>query len=180
MPIRAMPLRTSLLATVLVLVAAYAAYPYVTLLRLGWAIHTGDTATLEALVDWPSVREGISEDMADLVIDTPASAAQASNKLPPFGASFMHGIASNMIAARVSPATLVSSGQLWVEPVAADGTLAKLHWAFFDTPNQFTVSFQAPGEDHPITLRLRLRDGAWRVMRAWLPADLLTRAKSRT
>ena len=172
--------RTPLLATVLALAAAYAAYPYVTLVRLGLAIYNGDMATLETLVDWPSVREGITEDICDQVIDTPVPSEIASNALPPFGASFVHGIAINTIAARISPATLVSAAQPWVVPLAPDSERGTLGWAFFATLSRFTVQFLPPGAAEPVTLRLRLRDGAWKVTRAWLPTEMLVRAKSQT
>jgi hypothetical protein len=48
--------RWPLLATVLSLGVTYAAYPYVTLYRLGSAIQGADAATLESLVNWAAVR----------------------------------------------------------------------------------------------------------------------------
>ena len=63
--------RWPLLATLLGRWSGYAAYPYVTLYRLGSAIKGADAATLESLVNWPAVREGIKEDVCDLVVDEP-------------------------------------------------------------------------------------------------------------
>ena len=68
--------RWSLVAMVLSLGVAYVAYPYVTLYRLGSAIQVADAATLESLVDWPAVREGIKEDVCDLVADEPGPATR--------------------------------------------------------------------------------------------------------
>ncbi len=85
--------RFPVLAMVLSVGVAYVAYPYITLYRLGEAIRGADAATLETLVDWPSVREGIKEDICDLVVDD--GETQRGAKLPPFGASFMRGIASS-------------------------------------------------------------------------------------
>src|SRR5690348_15580797 len=87
----------------LTIAAAYAVYPYVTLYRLGEAIRHGDQASLQAMVDWPAVREGIKEDICDFVIEDPPE-AKHGNKLPPFGAGFMRGIAMNAVDTSVTPA----------------------------------------------------------------------------
>ena len=93
--------RWPLLATVLSLGIAYVAYPYVALYRLGSAIRSADAATLEVLVDWPAVREGIKEDVCDLAAEN--SNPKATADLPPFGASFVRGIASSSIDQKVTP-----------------------------------------------------------------------------
>ena len=72
---------------------SYAAYPYVTICRLGLALRAGDAAALQALVDWPSVREGLKEDICDLALDEPGD----GTGLRPFGASFIRGIATSAI-----------------------------------------------------------------------------------
>ena len=74
--------RWPLLATMLSVGVAYAAFPYVTLYRLGSAIHGADAATLESLVDWPAVREGIKEDVCDLSADDPGP-TKAGTELAP-------------------------------------------------------------------------------------------------
>src|SRR3978361_712099 len=96
------------------LAVAYVAYPYVTLYRLGSAIKGADAATLESLVNWPAVREGIKEDVCDLVIDLPAQQPEARGQktvggLPPFGSSFMRGIASSAIDQAVTPQALLAA-----------------------------------------------------------------------
>src|ERR1700733_6112727 len=82
------------LAALLAVGVTYGAYPYVTLYRLSHAIHSGDATTLQALVDWPAVREGIKEDICDSVADEPDVTAH-DGKLPAFGASFVRGVAAN-------------------------------------------------------------------------------------
>jgi hypothetical protein len=152
---------------------SYIAYPYITLFRLGTAIRDGDAATLQTLIDWPAVREGIKEDICDEVLDEPASTASAGT-LPPFGASFVRGIASNSIDHAVTPEALVAA--VGTQPVPAkSGPGADVHvnWAFFDDLTDFSVSLSAPGQREPIRLQMTLRDGAWQVRRVWLPAELL-------
>ena len=62
---------------------------------------------IDVLAD-SSVREGIKEDICDSVFDQPS---QASGKLPPFGAGFVRGIASNAIDSAVTPEALASAAQ---------------------------------------------------------------------
>jgi hypothetical protein len=160
----------------LAIAVAYGVYPYVTLYRLGEAIRHGDASTLQSMVDWPAVREGIKEDICDLVIDQP-SEAKHGGKLPPFGAGFVRGIAANAIDSRVTPETLAAVAQ---QPSASKGASVDVSWAFFAGPSAFVVDLSAPGQSTPIRLQMDLRDGTWQVTRVWLPADLLTQANSNT
>lgn len=179
-----------MLATLMALGLSYAASPYITLYRIGAAIRGHDRATLEALVDWHHVREGIKEDICDLVIDDPAprtAAARDPAALPPFGASFIHGIASTAIDRAVTPQALlaVPSGAAarparasspMAQPIAA----ARLGWAFFDSPTVFSVDLHADGQAQPVRLRMVLHHGTWQVDRVWLPAALLSDRGDRT
>ena len=168
-----MRVRRPVLAALLAVGTAYVAYPYVTLYRLGEAIRQGDAASLQAMVDWPSVREGIKEDICDLVLDDPAAVRQSGTGLPPFGASFVRGIASNSIDRAVTAEALVAAASTSQRPVSRTGADVHVNWAFFEDPTQFTVSITAQGQTDPIRLQMQLRSGEWRVRRVWLPADLL-------
>jgi hypothetical protein len=173
--------RWPLLATVLSVGVAYVAYPYVTLYRLGSAIKGADAATLESLVDWPAVREGIKEDVCDLGSDDPGPKAGA--ELPPFGASFIRGITSSSIDKTVTPQALLAAATSNVAtnaapanrpPSSQQGADVHVNWAFFDSPTTFLVSLQARGQAEPIKLEMDLWHGEWRVQRVWLPAELLS------
>jgi hypothetical protein len=170
-----MRVRWPLLATVLGFSVAYFAYPYVTLYRLGSAIKGADAATLESLVDWPAVREGIKEDVCDLTADEPG-AAKTGAELPAFGASFIRGITSNSIDKAVTPQALLAAATVPAStaPEPPRGADVHVNWAFFDNPTTFLVSLQAHGQAEPIKLEMDLRHGKWQVMRVWLPAELLT------
>jgi hypothetical protein len=178
-----MRMRWPVLACVATVGLSYAGYPYLTLFRLGDAIRQGDATTLQRLVDWPAVREGIKEDICDDVADdppagAPRAAAQAA-ALPPFGASFVRGIAANSIDRAVTPEALVAAVSTPAHPAAATtGADVHVNWAFFDGPAAFSVSLSAPGQVAPIRLEMRLRHGEWRVRRVWLPPELL-RANAR-
>ncbi|HEX3994533.1 MAG TPA: DUF2939 domain-containing protein [Acetobacteraceae bacterium] len=169
--------RWPLLATVLSLGVAYVAYPYLALYRLGSAVKSADAATLEALVDWPAVREGIKEDVCDLAAENSSPTAGAN--LPPFGASFVRGITSASIDQTVTPQALLAVAASEPAHPTPRGADIHINWAFFDSPTTFMVSLQSPGQADPIKLEMDLRHGAWRVYRVWLPADLLE-ARART
>ena len=169
--------RWPLLATVLSVGVAYVAYPYVTLYRLGSAIQAADAGTLESLVDWPAVREGIKEDVCDLGTDDP-SPAKAGGALPPFGASFVRGIATSSIDKAVTPQALLAAATSTQPanppPQHPRGAEVHVNWAFFNSPTTFLISLQARGQSEPIKLEMDLRNGEWQVMRVWLPAELLS------
>jgi hypothetical protein len=163
-----------LVATILGVAIAYTAYPYVTLYRLGSAIQRADAATLESLVDWPAVREGIKEDVCDLAAENPLP--KSGNTLPPFGASFIRGIASNAIDQAVTPQALLaatSAPTLPAKNTSPRGADVHVGWAFFDSLTTFTINLHAPGQVEPVKLEMDLQNGEWRVQRVWLPADLL-------
>jgi len=169
------------LTVVLIAGVAYGASPYVTLYYLGEAIQKSDAKALEALVNWPAVRQGIKEDICDFV-SVDSDPATAGN-LPPFGASFMRGIVSSAIDQAVTPQALLAvTSATPVTPPGADqqGPDVRVNWAFFDSPTTFMISLQARGQTDPIKLEMDLRHGKWRVQRVWLPEDLLTNKGTRT
>jgi hypothetical protein len=156
--------------------AGYLGYPYATLYRLDSAMRQSDASTLQSLVDWYAVREGLKEDICDMVLDEPAN-ARPSNELAPFGAGFVRGIAGNAVDHTVTPETLVSmigTGN------ARAPTDARVAWAFFENPMQFSVELRAVGLPQPIRLLLELQGLSWKVRRIWLPNALLERAGSGT
>lgn len=166
--------RWPVLAAFVAISTSYIAYPYVTLFRLGQAIRSGDSAALQKLVDWPAVREGIKEDVCDLVLDAPtqASATQNDGTLPPFGSSFVRGIASTSIDRSVTAEGLVAAVGTSV-PQPAQGADVRVNWAFFEDPTVFAISLSAPGQNEPIKLQMELRHGGWQIRRVWLPPSLL-------
>jgi hypothetical protein len=174
-----MPGKKTFIGAMLAVALAYVIYPYVTLYRLGQAIRNGDASSLEAMVDWAAVREGIKEDICDTVIDEPAE-AKAGGQLPPFGAGFVRGIAGNAVDARVTPQALAAVAQEPARAPTPKDAAVRVSWAFFAGPAEFVVALRAPGQATPINLQMELRRGAWQVTRVWLPPELLTQANART
>jgi hypothetical protein len=158
----------------------YFGYPYATLYRLDTAMRQSDAATLRSLVDWYSVREGLKEDICDMVLDEPAS-PRPGNGLAPFGSSFVRGMTGNALDHTVTPETLVSMVHTRGAAEHTDmPAKTRLEWAFFENPTEFSVELRAPGVADPIRVVMELRGLSWKVRRVWLPNALLARAGSGT
>jgi hypothetical protein len=174
---RAMRTRWPVLATFVVLGAGYLGYPYATLYRLDTAMRQSDASTLRSLVDWYAVREGLKEDICDMVLDEQPTKSRASSELAPFGSGFVHGMTGNALDHTVTPETLVSMIRARDTTAPAD---ARVAWAFFENPTQFAVELRAFGLAEPIRLVMELEGLSWKVRRVWLPNALLERAGSGT
>jgi hypothetical protein len=171
--------RHSISLAFVILALIYAASPYVALWRLERALDHGDTQALERGVDWPSVRAGLKQDIAEGIIG-PVPTNLAATTLPPFGASFIAGIADTAVDHDVTPQNLVAvMRQMRQEPEPY--LLSRFSWAFFESPTLFGVTVRtSDDEDGHLRLRLALRGGRWTLIRAWIPQDIIERASQRT
>jgi len=180
-------MRTRLTAVIalFIIVIAYGVSPFVALFQLQRALDHGDAIRLEQRIDWASVREGLKQDMADGIIG-PVTTQLASNTLPQFGASFMVGIASTMIERWVTPQNVIAvmqqvrDGHETAEPPSIMRCLAD---ARFEGLASVSIVVTRPGEepeDGHLRLRLQLQHGTWRVVRAWIPQDMVELAAQRT
>lgn len=177
----------ALLSGIAVLTLAYAAMPYVALWRLYAALNNGSAVELTALVDWQSVRDGVKQDIDDGIIGMSAPELVASNTLPPFGSGFAAGIAGNIIDRELTPeavqATIRSISALDASTQQAPVPMHGILRAFFDSPRGFELKLRAPGcdpEDPPLRVRLALEGVHWRVVRVWVPQEIVERMQSRT
>ncbi len=146
----------------------YGGYPAVTLYRLQAAVHDGNASALSELIDWPAVRQGVKEDLCDLVLDEPNDPAK-KNELAPFGASFVRGIAGASVDRAVTAEALAGMGHP-VEPGHGD---AQIDWAFFSGPLRFNVHVSVAGITDPVRAELALVGWRWQVVRVWIPPALL-------
>jgi hypothetical protein len=170
-----------------VVAGAYAASPFVSLYQMGEAARRGDVATLCADVAWNDVREGLKEDIADGIAGAypgapPATeVASSSDDLPPFGVSFVTGMAGNVVDRTVTPEHLANAlATLRGAGVTVRPTVTA---AYFASPTRFEVSLRTPQErasDAPLRLQLDFAAGrngiGWRVTRAWVPEALLSQS----
>lgn len=156
--------------------AGYLGYPYATLYRLDRAMRGSDAEALTALVDWHAVREGLKEDICDMVLDeTPAT--KASDELPAFGASFVRGVTGSMLEQTINPEAVASMTRPGADEPPPD---ARVSSAFFEHPTRFSFDIRADGAPEPIHVEMHLRNLRWQVRRVWLPNALLEKASSGT
>ncbi len=183
-----------ILSALVVVAAAYTAYPYVALYRLQAALQSGDPARLSAMVDWDRVRQGLKDDIAEELLAEPPEPAEqpkaitqnAAAVLPPFGASFVKGIASTAVDLAVTPDSIARIARPGREADMDDADPdplkaisfkhAHVTWAFFQNPETFMLWLRtSAGGAVPVKLRMELHDGTWKITRVWLPPDLLRR-----
>ena len=161
-------------------IAAYLAWPYVALYRVGDAMRHGDVAALSAAIDWDSVREGIKEDIADQIVPRPIG---ATDGLPPFGAGFATAMAGTVIDRTVTPASLAE--RQTILRTAGRTPHESLQSAWFTGLTQFDASFQLspkePGQE-PVRVHLDLVETGWipkwQVTRVWIPMTVLQNLQS--
>ena len=157
-----------LVAALVLAGTTYAAYPFVTLYRIQFALRGGDTPTLRSLVDWYSVREGIKEDICDLVLDEPGNIPNQA-RLPAFGASFVRGVTGRSVDREFTPEKIAKIAEV----DASSPNDAFVSWAFFTSPAHFEVDVSVPGQAQPVRADLELAGIRWKVIRVWIPSTLL-------
>ena len=160
--------RWVLIAAVAVAGVGYAAYPFITLYQLESAVRDGDAPTLTKLVDWYSVREGIKDDICDLVLDEPSDVAK-KGLLPAFGASFVRGVTGSSVDREFTAEKMANIGQ----PATQSNGDASLGWAFFSEPTRFIINVKIVGQTEPVRAEMALSGMRWKVTRVWLPESLL-------
>jgi len=165
----------------LVLIAAYAAYPYLALYRLGSALHARDLDAVESMVDWQRLRQGVKDDV---------NAALAAKVRPDqgdafaaFGVALVGKLAGPVVDAAVTPASLAAVAaadrptlttlvtQVYVS-TASDRPLPRLVRSGFSGLTAFEATVMPNGADaesQAIRLRFELEGGNWMLTRIHLP-----------
>ena len=167
---------------VLVLLAAYAAYPYLALYRLGEALRAQDLDAVEAKVDWPRLRQGIKDDVnAALVAKVKP---EEGDDFAAFGIALAGRLASPVVDAAVTPAGLAAVAaadrptlmglvtQVYVS-TSADRPLPHLAGSSFSGLTTFEATVMPDGtadEGRAVRLRFELEDGYWMLTRVHLPS----------
>jgi hypothetical protein len=164
-----------LLVALLVLLALYFAYPYVTLWRLDQAILKADIPTLNTLIDWPELRQRLKAEAKLALIDK----AQAD-----IGKGGLGGLFGGALTALLVPTVVDSAVDEMVTPEAlvhndkidqlrheGKSLLRFVAYAFFASPTEFRVDLKDPDDkDSPtLTALLELSGGRWQVVALELP-----------
>jgi DUF2939 family protein len=143
----------------------YAAYPYWTLYRLDQALETHDTRRLDAMIDWPSLRRNLRDDL--LTAATARLLPNDADRGPRFGADLLTAWGAALIDAAArgvltsdALATLYDERRRAGEP----SLLHAIRFAFFRSPTSFDVHVET-GRDDRLRFEMTLESGAWRVTR---------------
>ncbi len=145
----------------LLLLLAYIAWPYVTILRLDRAATSNDLNSLEHLVDLSAVQQAFKERMEQ---GLQGALGQESGPMFDFirgGISQLGGSAiEQLVTIEWVRAQLLSKSD--PGPGSTPSLLKSVSFAFFESYDRFLIRIGQLGAD-PVHVRLRLRDWDWRV-----------------
>ena len=169
-------------ALIVLLTAAYVAYPYFALYRLGEALRAQDIDAVESKVDWAGVRQGVRDDVnAALLAKVKPDDA---NPFAGLGVALAGKLASPVVDATVTPDGLVAIvaaekptlttllTQLYVSAPRGRPLPRLIHSAFSGLTS-FDATVMPHGttsQDDAIRLQLKLDGGYWVLTRVHLPA----------
>jgi hypothetical protein len=152
--------RKSLVAAALVLGVTYLSSPYAALYHLSQDLQAGDVDAVRGDVDWDQVRAALKQDVAAQITGVKVTAVAQRNELPPFGASFVQGVASHVVDQAVTPEALCAAMH---GPGAGHMHMGGQGWGMFDGPASFVAHLRSAASPQPITLRMRLEGAQWKV-----------------
>lgn len=177
-----------LLFTALALVtlaAAYIAAPFVTVWTVREAIRNGDSATLDAKLEWPTVRASLRESLTEYAIGpTPVALPGQPVHQPGFWQRVKNGLSrravDNMVESYVTPEglpQLFGMRQLYRETLSSEASVATLPWherargfwsrikrAVFHSPTSFEIEIADRNDPTRYYIgHLKLRGFAWKV-----------------
>ncbi len=171
-----------LFLVLLILLAAYVGYPYLTLYWVDQALLTDDNQALERLVDFPRVRDDLK---ADVKGDVAAKARDIAEKRPilgTFGEALAKLLAPSLVDsgvdALVTPEAVLDNPTVVEHRKNDESFVDFVEYAFFSSPTTFKVTLKDPDKpDSPAVAAIMALTGwQWRVVGIDLPpADSLHR-----
>jgi len=151
--------RKALVVAAAVLGVTYLTSPYLALFRLSRDLQAGDVDAVQSEVDWDSLRAGLRHDVAERFAGVKMAARAERNALPPFGASFVQGVADHIVDRTVTPEGLCAA----MRGATAVPVLPLAFLGGFHGPTHFTARVAPPGAS-PMTIHMRLEGVEWRVI----------------
>jgi hypothetical protein len=189
--------RKWLIGLPLVAVAGWIGWPYYAVYDLAAAVREGDVSTLEARVEWDSVRKGLRGDLNALLLPGLTSKDGDSTSGSALGtgiaAMLMPTMIDRMLDSFLTPQAIAAAHRTTGTEAASSGTpnppknfneitqmvrgfrLDQIKYAFFSGPLTFLVDF-IPDHDPPLRHPFKFRfqwEGNWKLTRAMLPADTI-------
>ena len=171
------------IGVLLIIVLAYAAYPYIALYRLGDAIRGGDPGAVEGKVDWPSLRQGLKDDL-DAVVAADV-AAGGGNPGASLGTMIASKLIGSVVDSTVTPSGLSvimqtgRAGPAVVHDIAPavpemrkDRPLPRMASSGFRGLTTFEAEIaprEGDGSGKLLKVRLELQGGYWMLTHVYLP-----------
>ncbi len=150
--------RKALIAAAAVLGVTYATSPYLALFRVSRDLEAGDVDAVQSEIDWDSLRAGLKQDVAEHFAGVKVTAVAERGALPPFGASFVQGVAEHLVDRIITPeglcAAMHGASSAPVLPLAFRGGFHGL--------THFAARIAQSGAP-PMTIHFRLEGVEWRV-----------------
>lgn len=181
-------LQVSIIAIVLLIFTFVYTSPYLAIYQIRQALKNEDSAALAAYVDFPSVRQGIKDQLnTELVKKFPEHAQASEGGFAAFGAL----LASSMVDVMVSPQGVVMllQGKKLKESLPFQtqleqseqqqtraGAQAKEKLSYrgkYQTFNRFVVQIQYPYPKPPVTVTMQRQGLSWKVTQIVLPIEQL-------
>ena len=164
-----------LFLALLILLAAYAGYPYLTLYWLNDALLADDKQALERLVDFPRVRADLKTDVKSDVYAKTREAAEKRPILGTFGEALARLLAPTLVDSTVD--TMVSPDAILDDPTVVEhrrkdeSFIDFVDYAFFASPTTFKLDLKDPGKpDSPtLTAVMEFSGLRWRIVGVDLP-----------
>ncbi|MCQ8242075.1 DUF2939 domain-containing protein [Rhizosaccharibacter radicis] len=162
--------RRCCLSTLCLSALLFAGSPLAALWQMGTALQQRDLRTVEASLDWSSVRDGLRNDMPAMLGLQPVD-----DDLPGFGESFASNVAVQAVDQEVTPARLPTLLSQMRSAAAPGPATAMPGWyglvqAGFAAPNLFQATFQLSPKGQPVRVSLRIEQWRWKIVRIELPS----------
>ena len=168
---------------IVILLAAYIGYPYLTLYWIDEALIDNDRASLEQMVDFPAVRAGLKAQVKGQVM---ATASEKAEKRPILGGigealtkMFAPGMVDSTVDGMVTPEGILENPTVAERRRKGEGFADFITYAFFAGPTTFTFDVKDPDDrNSPQVQAVMKLDGLrWKVVEVRVPplASLLSR-----
>jgi hypothetical protein len=158
---------------VLLMVAAYCAYPFFAIWQIDRAIHNRDLVALESLVDWNSLRAGFKSDLKSELLGEATAEVNAAPLGAAIGTLLLPNMIDTMIEGSVTARNFVQQG-MSRDASARKSLFESISYAFFVSPTEFRVDLSPPNlpQGSTITAIMSLSGASWRVSRVTFPSHL--------
>ncbi|WHP04734.1 MULTISPECIES: DUF2939 domain-containing protein [Acinetobacter] len=185
-------LQVSIVVIILLVFVYVYASPYLVIYQIRQALKHEDSTALASYVDFPSVRQGIKDQLnTELVKKFPEHAQASEGGFAAFGALLASSMVDKMVDVMVSPqgvAMLLQGKKLkeslpfQAQPEQSEqqqtqaGEQAKEKLSYhgkYQSFNRFTVEIRHPQKQPPINVILQRQGLSWKVTQIVLPIEQL-------